>query len=60
VRDDDRLVAAVAFSGQGKFKVKLPGDRVKEVVSGDMVSGHRALKGNKVVSRDEIVSVVKA
>ncbi len=57
VRDDDKLVGAVCFSGAGKFKLKLTGDRQKEVSSGDMVSGHRALKGEKVVSRDEVVAV---
>ena len=60
VRDDDTLVAAVGFSGAAKFKLKLSGDRVKEVESGEMTAGHRALKGTKVISRDEVVAVNKA
>jgi len=57
VRDDDALVAGICFNSSAKFAVKLSAGKTKEIESGEMLSGRRALKGNKVVSRSEILAV---
>ncbi|MCO6432110.1 MAG: DNA topoisomerase 4 subunit A [Deltaproteobacteria bacterium] len=57
VRDDDRLVSAVSFDSSCKMLMELSTGREKELISSDVVFGHRALKGNKVVQRAEIISV---
>jgi len=59
VRSDDRLVGVVGFGRQAKFKVTLSNGKTTEVPSSELCSGHRALKGTKVVARGEIVSVEK-
>ncbi len=60
VRDDDRLVAAIGYSGNVTFKVSTDGGKVKEVPSKEITSGHRALKGTKVIARGSIEKVEKA
>jgi len=57
VRDDDRLVSAVCFSGKVTFTVMTASGKSKEVASAEMTEGRRALKGTKVISRDEIHKV---
>ena len=57
VREDDVLVAGISFDSKAKFNLKLSAGKDKEIASGEMLSGHRALKGNKVVSRAEITGV---
>jgi DNA gyrase subunit A len=57
VRDDDELVAAISFNKKGKFKVIKSNGKEEEIESKDMLSGRRALKGNKVISRAEILAV---
>ncbi len=57
VRDDDKLVAAVCFEKKAKFKVLKSNGKEEEIESKDMLSGRRALKGNKVISRAEIQAV---
>ena len=57
VRDDDRVVSVVSYEREATLMLALDGGRVKELATGEVTSGHRALKGNKVVARDEIVSV---
>lgn len=59
VRDDDTLVAAKTFNNRAKFKISKSTGREDEIESKDMLSGRRALKGNKVISRAEIVGVEK-
>jgi DNA gyrase subunit A len=59
VRSDDRLVSAVSFQRQAKLKITLTNGKTTEIPSSEVCSGHRALKGNKVVARGEIVSVEK-
>lgn len=58
VRDDDHLVAAIGFGGKCKFKVKVDSGNEKELASSDLTEGHRALKGNRVFPRGEILGVV--
>ncbi|MFM1847592.1 MAG: hypothetical protein RL417_1066, partial [Pseudomonadota bacterium] len=59
VRSDDRLVSVVSFNRQAKLKVTLSNGKITELPSGEVCSGHRALKGTKVVARGDIVSVEK-
>lgn len=59
VRDEDRLVAAISFASSAKFSVTSDSGKVTEVPSSEMLQGHRALKGNKVISRGEIKSVLR-
>jgi DNA gyrase subunit A len=59
VREDDRLVAAICFSGKAKFALKLDSGKTKEVESGEITAGHRGLKGTKVVSRDNIIAAAR-
>lgn len=60
VRDEDRLMAAVSFTTTAKFNLTLESGKVNELPSSGMVSGHRALKGNKVISRGELKAVQRA
>lgn len=57
VRDEDKLVAAVPFKRQCIFNVHLSSGRSKEIQSGDLLEGRRALKGNKIGVRDEVLAV---
>ena len=65
VRDDDTLVACCGVSSpkmKGTLLLTLKSGKTKDVPLADVTKGHRALKGTKVYSRDEIVgaSVVEA
>jgi hypothetical protein len=59
VRDDDSVVACC---GVASLKVKatlvltLKSGKTKDVALSEVTAGHRALKGTKVYSRDEIVA----
>ena len=57
VRDDDGLASAICFSGKANFIVHLSTGKTKDVASEEMLTGRRALKGNKVISRAEINKV---
>ena len=57
VRDDDELVAAISFPRTAKFLLNLSSGREKEIKHDELLAGHRALKGNKVVSGKEILGV---
>lgn len=57
IRDSDQIVAAVAHNGKKPFKVIVDSGKDKEIPVNEVMSGKRALKGQKVVSRAEIVSV---
>ena len=57
VRKDDALVSAICFNNKARFKISKSNGKIEEVDSKDMLSGHRALKGNKVISRAEILAV---
>ena len=57
VRDDDKAVGVFAQSGTVKVNLLLESGRTKEISSADIVSGHRGLKGNKVISREQIKRV---
>lgn len=59
VRDDDALVAccgAQSTKMKGTLMLELKSGKTKDVPLSDVTKGHRALKGTKVYSRDEIVS----
>lgn len=60
VRDEDKLVGAVAHKGTVKLMVSLQGGRAKEISSSELVSAKRALKGNKIGVRDEVMRVESA
>lgn len=57
IRDDDRLVSAVSFTTTAKLLLTFDSGKTTELNASEVVSGHRALKGNKVISRGEIKSV---
>lgn len=57
VRSDDALIAAIALAGKAKLAVHLEDGRVKEIGDDDVVSGHRALKGNKIGVRGAVLAV---
>ncbi len=59
VRDDDALVAccgAQSTKMKGTLMLELKSGKTKDVPLSEVTKGHRALKGTKVYSRDEIVS----
>jgi DNA gyrase subunit A len=59
VRDDDAVVACCGVSStkmKGTLNLTLKSGRVKDVPLSEVTKGHRALKGTKVYSREEIVS----
>jgi DNA gyrase subunit A len=61
VRDDDAIVACCGVSSskmKGTLNLTLKSGRVKDVPLSEVTKGHRALKGTKVYSREEIVSAV--
>jgi DNA gyrase subunit A len=58
VRDDDDLVACCGVSSpkmKGTLLLALKSGKTKDVPLSEVTKGHRALKGTKVYSRDEIV-----
>lgn len=59
VREDDALVGVIGYRGNAKLLLHLDGGRTKEVETTEVVKGHRALKGNKIVARGEIERVEK-
>lgn len=59
VRDDDTLVACCGVSSlkaKATLVLTLKSGKTKEVPLSEVTAGHRALKGTKVYSRDEIVT----
>ena len=59
VRDTDTLVAACGVQSKkmkGTLLLQLKSGKVKDVPLSEVTKGHRALKGTKVYSRDEIVN----
>jgi DNA gyrase subunit A len=59
VREDDALVACCGVQSpkmKGTLNLTLKSGRVKDVPLSEVTKGHRALKGTKVYSREEIVS----
>lgn len=59
VRGDDKLVGVIQYKGATRVKLALESGKEKEIESAEIVEGHRALKGNKVISRDRIIGVKK-
>jgi len=57
VRDDDRLMAAIAFERKAKLVLKLESGRTKELSTDEVEAGHRALKGKRVITQGEITGV---
>ena len=57
VRSGDSIVGVVPFARSAKIALTLSSGREKVISSSDVVKGRRGLKGNKVVSRNQIVSV---
>jgi DNA gyrase subunit A len=58
VREDDTLVACCGTSStkmKGTLLLSLKSGKTKDVPLSEVTKGHRALKGTKVYSRDEIV-----
>jgi DNA gyrase subunit A len=58
VRDDDNLVACCGVRSakmKGTLMLTLKSGKTKDVPLSEVTKGHRALKGTKVYSRDEIV-----
>ena len=58
VRDDDDIVACCGVSSpkmKGTLLLNLKSGKTKDVPLSEVTKGHRALKGTKVYSRDEIV-----
>lgn len=57
VRDGDQLVGAVAFDKDREIVLILEGGKEKSISTSEMLKSHRALKGNKVIARGEIIAV---
>lgn len=58
VRDDDNLVACCGVASpkmKGTLLLSLKSGKTKDVPLSEVTKGHRALKGTKVYSRDDIV-----
>ena len=58
VRDDDNLVACCGVASpkmKGTLLLNLKSGKTKDVPLSEVTKGHRALKGTKVYSRDEII-----
>ena len=58
VRDDDNLVACCGVASpkmKGTLLLSLKSGKTKDVPLSEVTKGHRALKGTKVYSRDEII-----
>lgn len=60
VRDQDAIVGVLSYDGTVPVEITLESGGTKEISSKDVVTGKRALKGNKVIPRGEIVSVRRA
>ncbi|MEZ4753721.1 MAG: DNA topoisomerase IV subunit A [Bdellovibrionota bacterium] len=58
-RAGDKVVSAISYDKVCKLKLLLDNGKEKEISSADVVSGKRALKGNKVTPKGEIKSVYK-
>jgi DNA gyrase subunit A len=59
VREDDSLVACCGTSStkmKGTLMLSLKSGKTKDIPLSEVTKGHRALKGTKVYSRDEIVA----
>lgn len=59
VRDNDAIVACCGVAStklKGVLNLELKSGKVKEVSLSEVTKGHRALKGTKVYSREEIVA----
>ena len=57
VREGDSVVAAISFSRKAKLTILRSSGRESEITTSDVVAGRRGLKGNKVVTRGEILGV---
>jgi DNA gyrase subunit A len=58
VRDDDAIVACCGVKSskmKGTLNLTLKSGKIKDVPLSDVTKGHRALKGTKVYSREDIV-----
>ncbi|MBN8547776.1 MAG: DNA topoisomerase IV subunit A [Deltaproteobacteria bacterium] len=60
VRDEDRLVSAISFNTSAKLLLTFDSGKTSDLASSEVLAGHRALKGNKVISRGEIKMVQRA
>ena len=56
-RSGDTVKGVVPFSKAKKINLGLSSGREKTISTSDIVKGRRGLKGNKVISRNQIVSV---
>jgi len=59
VRDDDAVVGVVSFDKTAKIRLTLSTGKEQEISSSELAQGHRALKGNKVVGRGDILAAEK-
>ena len=59
VRDDDAVVGVVTFDRPCTLSVTLDSGRLKEIESATVTSGHRALKGTKIVAKGEVITVTR-
>lgn len=57
VKDQDQLVSVIVSSSNVPLLATTTQGKVKELMSKDITKGARALRGNKILSRDEIISV---
>ncbi len=57
IRDDDRIVGALGYSGGQKCCAISSEGKRNEFAMKDMTSGHRGLKGSRVIARGEIEKV---
>ncbi len=57
VRGDDKIVAALPYAAKAKYTLMLASGKEKEVAASEIIKGHRGLKGQKIVSKAEVLGV---
>ena len=58
IKDDDAVAAALSFKkGPVDITIRLVEGKAVEVKSSLIAAGHRALKGNKAISRGEVAAM---
>ena len=60
VRSDDEVIGAISHNAKANYVVTLDSGKTKDIAGKEVMRGHRALKGNKVIAKAKIVSVQKS
>ena len=57
VKPGDRVVGALSYDGSPKLSMELSSGREKEIPASEVISGHRGLRGNRIVGQVQIKAV---